>query len=109
MQDDTYNELGVAERITQNKVVALFRDHLQFTYLGNWKASPENARTSPIEEDLLRSWLEWRGSESATYAPKIIQELKRAASNPSCSLYETNKAIYSLLYYGVEILSLIHI
>ena len=103
MQDDTYNELGVAERITQNKVVALFRDHLQFTYLGNWKASPENARTSPIEEDLLRSWLEWRGSESATYAPKIIQELKRAASNPSCSLYETNKAIYSLLYYGVEI------
>ena len=38
MQDDTYNELGVAERITQNKVVALFRDHLQFTYLGNWKA-----------------------------------------------------------------------
>ena len=29
--------------------------------------------------------------------------MKRAASNPSCSLYETNKAVYSLLYYGVEI------
>ena len=25
MQDDTYNELGVAERITQNKVVALYQ------------------------------------------------------------------------------------
>lgn len=103
MLDDTYNELGAAERVTQNKVVALFRDHLQFTYLGNWKVSPENARTSPIEESLLRSWLERRGGESAVYAPKIIQTLKRAASNPSCSLYETNKAVYSLLYYGVGI------
>lgn len=103
MQDDTCNELGAAERVTQNKVVALFRDHLQFTYLGNWKASPENARTSSIEEGLLRSWLERRGGERATYASKIIQALKRAASNPALPLYETNKAVYSLLYYGVEI------
>ena len=45
---------GHSERTTQDRVVALFRDRLRYTYLGNWKDRAGNAN---IEPELLASWL----------------------------------------------------
>jgi type I restriction enzyme R subunit len=45
--------VGQIERATQNRVVALFRDRLKYTYLGNREDRPDNCN---IEEDLLRAF-----------------------------------------------------
>ncbi len=39
--------VGPTERATQDRVVALFHDRLDYTYLGNWKTrSPTSAITT---------------------------------------------------------------
>jgi type I restriction enzyme, R subunit len=45
------NVIGKAERVTQNRVIALFRDELKYRYLGDWSDRPDN---SNIEEGLLK-------------------------------------------------------
>jgi type I restriction enzyme R subunit len=47
------SEVGQIERITQNRVVNLLRDQLNYTYLGNKEKQPNNRN---IEEDLLRNF-----------------------------------------------------
>jgi type I restriction enzyme R subunit len=44
------SEIGQIERITQNRVIKLFRDELGYQYLGNWE---ERENNSNIEEELL--------------------------------------------------------
>jgi type I restriction enzyme R subunit len=44
------SDVGKAERATQNRVVALFRDELGYDYLGDWSDRPGN---SNIEDGLL--------------------------------------------------------
>ena len=93
------NGIGKPERVTQNRVIALFRDELGYRYVGDWSDRPGN---SNIEEELLRDYL-----GSASYSPEQISRaiylLKTEAENPNRSLYENNKAVYSLLRYGVEV------
>ena len=48
------NDIGQRERLTQNRVVALFRDKLSYTYLGNWEEREGNRN---IEVDRLRAFL----------------------------------------------------
>ena len=43
-------KVGDIERITQNRVVKLFKEKLGYTYLGNWEDRPNN---SNVEEELL--------------------------------------------------------
>jgi hypothetical protein len=45
--------VGHAERATQNRVIALFRDELAYRYLGEWSDRDGN---SNIEEGLVSSW-----------------------------------------------------
>ncbi|MFZ1509622.1 MAG: type I restriction endonuclease [Anaerolineae bacterium] len=89
--------IGQPERATQNRVIALFRDELGYRYLGDWTDRDDN---SNIEEGLLTAHLRRRG-----YAPAQINvalyKLRTEADNPNRSLYDNNKAIYSLLRYGV--------
>lgn len=92
------SDIGKAERETQKRVVRLFRDKLEYRYLGDWS----DRANRNIEDDLLRTWLEKRG-----YTPEQISRaldlLHREADNPTRGLYENNRAVYGLLRYGVPV------
>jgi type I restriction enzyme R subunit len=91
--------IGQPERATQNRLIALFREELGYRFLGDWSGRPHN---SNIEEGLLTDYLAGAG-----YAPEQISRaiylLRVEADNPNRSLYENNKAVYSLLRYGVPV------
>ncbi|MEJ5201489.1 MAG: HsdR family type I site-specific deoxyribonuclease [Anaerolineales bacterium] len=88
------------ERITQDRVIRLLREILGYDYLGNWVDRPNN---SNIEEDLLTDWLKKREVDETLF-PRVLYELRRAASlGEGRNLYEANRAVYTLLRYGVEI------
>ena len=93
------NVVGKAERVTQRRLIDLFRDELKYRYLGNWRDRPGN---SNIEEGLLKDYL-----TKCNYSPEQISRaiyiLKTEADNPNRSLYEKNKAVYSFLRYGVPV------
>ena len=91
--------VGQLERVTQNRVVALFRDELGYKYLGNWE---DRAGNSNIEADLLRDYLSGRGY-SETLITRAIRELTNAAGDQSKSLYDINKEVYRLLRYGAKV------
>jgi len=93
--------VGKPERATQNRVVALFRNELDYSYLGNREYRDGN---SNIEEGLLSNYLSGCGY-SQVEVSKAIHELCSEADNHSRSLYDNNKAVYSLLRYGVQVLT----
>jgi type I restriction enzyme R subunit len=91
--------LGQPERATQNRVIALFRDELGYRYLGDWSDLPAN---SNVHDGLLTAALTRAG-----YVPdqisRALHRLRTEADHPQRSLYENNKAVYSLLRYGVPV------
>ena len=91
--------IGKPERVTQNRVIALFRDELKYRYLGDKSDLPHN---SNIEEGLLTTYLT-RAGYSPEQISRAIYLLKLEAENPNRSLYDNNKAVYSLLRYGVDV------
>ena len=90
--------LGKPERATQNRVAALFREQLGFTYLGD----RSDRHNSNIDDTLLTAYLSGAG-----YVPEQISRaiylLRLDADNANRSLYDNNKAVYSLLRYGVPV------
>ena len=91
--------IGQTERATQNRVVALFRDELSYGHLGDWTDRPNN---SNIEEVLLTAYLSNCGY-NLTQISRAFDRLRTEADNPNRSLYDNNKAVYSLLRYGVPV------
>ena len=91
--------VGQRERATQNRVVRLFRDTLHYDYLGNWE---EREGNSNVEVDYLRAFLR-RCGYSDDLIRKAIFEFTKTAGDQSKSLYDVNKAVYSLLRYGVQV------
>ncbi|HXB68350.1 MAG TPA: HsdR family type I site-specific deoxyribonuclease [Candidatus Acidoferrales bacterium] len=91
--------IGIPERATQNRVIALFRDELHYRYLGDWTHRDNN---SNIEETLLTPYL-----SKAGYTPpqisKAIYDLRTEANHHGRNLYGNNEAVYSLLRYGVPV------
>lgn len=87
------------ERHTQDRVIKLFKEQLDYTCLGNWKDREDNGN---IESERLTNWLEKQG-HSETLITKVLYDLKKASAIGSGrNLYDANKAIYSLLRYGVK-------
>lgn len=86
------------ERITQNRIIQLFQEQLGYTYYGNWEKREHN---SNVEQEILKKNLLERGY-SETLANKAVKEVYDAANTNAGSLYERNKAMYSLLRYGVK-------
>ena len=91
--------IGQAERATQNRIIALFRDELGYRTLGDWTDRPNN---SNIEDGLLSTYLTKSGY-SLTQVSRALDRLHTEAGNPNRSLYDNNKAVYSLLRYGVPV------
>ena len=81
------------ERVSQNRVVKLFKEELNYTYLGDWE---EREGNSNIEEEYLTNYLKHKGYSDG-HISKAIFELQQVATNFSDSLYTTNKNVYSKL------------
>lgn len=91
--------IGQPERATQNRVAAFFCDELGYRSLGDWTDRPGN---SNIEVALLTAYLSKRGYSTAQIG-RALDRLHAEAINPNRSLYDNNKAVYSLLRYGVQV------
>jgi type I restriction enzyme, R subunit len=91
--------IGQPERVTQNRVISLFRDELGYRYLGDWSDREDN---SNVEEDLLSAWLTRNGHTQAQINAALFR-LRAEADNHSRSLYHNNQAVYGLLRYGVPV------
>lgn len=92
-------KVGQIERETQNRIVALFKNELKYTYLGNWEERPDNKN---IEEALLTAYLTKKGY-NRTLIAKAIYDLHSTSNNYNEDLYNINKNVYSLLRYGVKV------
>ncbi len=90
--------IGVPERTTQNRVIALFRDELGYRYLDD-RSDFEN---SNIWEEHLTTWLSKSGYTPAQIS-RAVELLRREADNSHRTLFQNNKAVYSLLHYGVPV------
>ena len=91
--------IGKPERITQQRVIALFRDQLHYEYLGDWSERPDNCC---VEQALLRRWLEGRGY-GAAQIDRALDVLGRDLGHTGRDLYHDNLALYQRLRYGVPV------
>ena len=93
-------KINEAERKTQDRVLALFRDRaaLDYEYLGDLRYETN----SNIMDDKLTAWLIERGYSKAL-ANKAVFELNKAAGNLLQGLYKANQEVYSLLKYGAKV------
>jgi type I restriction enzyme R subunit len=91
--------VGKPERATQNRVIRLFHEELDYRYLGDWT---DRAGNSNIEEVLLKDHLQKNGYSTAQIN-RAVDLLHRDADNHNRSLYGNNKEVYKLLRYGVPV------
>lgn len=92
--------IGELERKTQNRVVRFFEDHLGYDVLGDWHDRDVN---SHIERGLLTDWLSAQG-HSGTVIARVLREVDISCTiGGGRNLYDANKALYSLLRYGVKV------
>jgi type I restriction enzyme R subunit len=92
--------VGQIEKKTQQRVVKLFREQLDYDYLGDWTDREDNRN---IEEELLRTFLRDRQGYDEALIERALHLLDRAADDTSKSLYDRNRAVYDLLRYGVKV------
>ena len=93
------NTIAPSERVTQNRIVKLFQDELNYHYLGHWQ---DRSGNSNIEETLLSDHLT-RQNYTPAQITQALYKLRTAANKPTRSLYDNNKAVYALLYYGIQV------
>ena len=77
-------------------------DQINKRIIGPLAAANNLSDNSNVEEELLTAYLAKRG-----YAPRqiagVLHRLRVEATNPNRSLYENNRAVYTLLRYGVQV------
>ena len=91
--------VGNLEEVTQERVIKLFTEKLDYKYLGDWTDRPNNKN---IEEKLVQSYLRDRGY-SENLIKRAIDKLTKTADNQIDKLYYVNKDVYSLIRYGVTV------
>jgi len=96
--------IGQRERATQNRVVELFKNTLDYKYYSyngrDWQDRPNN---SNIEEAYLRAWLVGQGTDEALITNAIRQFKQAATMGDGKKLYHANQDVYSFLRYGVKV------
>lgn len=90
--------VGQRERKTQDRIVKLFRDKMDYSYLGNW----EERENSNVEEELLIRFLK-KQNYSDVLIKRALYQLNQVVSNQNKALYDINKEVYSLLRYGIQV------
>lgn len=91
------------EKATQNRLIALFQDQLDYTYLGNWHSGQyNNEDNSNVMTTLLTANLQKRGYADH-WINKAIHKIKQEMGNHTKSLYQRNQSFYQSLRYGMKI------
>ena len=93
------SDVGQIERSTQNRILQLFQERLDYKNLGDWQDRPDNKN---VEEELLQQWMEQQNYEQSLIN-NAIHQLSRAAGIRMDDLYDSNKRVYRMLRYGVDI------
>jgi len=94
------SEVGQKEILTQKHVIQLFKNELDYDYLGHWQDREGN---SNIEEGPLADWLRRR-----KYSDKVINKVLYHLGNAktvsgSKTLCDANREVYGMLRYGVKV------
>lgn len=92
--------IGKPEWESQRRIIDLFKNELDYTYLGDWSDRDGN---SNIEEGLLTDYLTGKAGYSQTQVNAVIHRLRTEADHSHRGLYGNNKAVYELLRYGVSV------
>ena len=92
------SEVGQRERVTQNRIVKLFRNDLGYRYLGNL----QDLNNKNIREHDLTQWLKSRNVSDGLIQKALRQLDAAAALGEGKKLYYANKEVYRLLRYGVK-------
>lgn len=87
------------ERTTQSRIVGLFRGRLGYADLGDWT---DRVNNRDVEDGLLKTYLA-RKKYSPAQIGEAIRQLQHATEHRRQSLYERNRAVYSLLRYGAKV------
>src|SRR5690606_11198559 len=82
MTGSSKSKVGKLERETQNRLVALMQNELQYRYLGNWEERDNN---SNVEEEILSNWLLHKKQYSQNLVTKAIYEFTKATNDQSKS------------------------
>ena len=90
------------EKDTQKRVIELFQDVLNYTYLGNWTDSV--AENSNIIPEDLAVWLRRQKHETNIISKAVDQLQQTAKIGGSRTLYDANFGVYELLRYGAKVL-----
>ena len=91
--------IGQIERKTQNRVVKLFQNTLNYRYLGDLNGQDNKN----IREDDLTTWLAKRGVSAELINGVIMLLQKENYVGGGHRLYDANQAIYRLLRYGAKV------
>ncbi len=92
--------VGQREILTQQRVIAFFRDVLDCVYLGDWKDRADNGN---VEMALLINWLKRQGHSDKIVEKTLFEFNKAATLGGSKTLYDANREVYDLLRYGVKV------
>lgn len=99
MEDVLMGKVGQKELVTQQRVIDLFQEQLQWEYLGNWHHRDNNRN---VEESILTPWLKKRGVNDALITRALRQLDQASALGEGKTLYYANKDVYNLLRYGIK-------
>jgi len=93
------SNVGAIERITQKRIIKLFKDELGYRNLGNLHGSVNYN----INEELLKAFL-----KKQNYSEELIKNALRNLNketdlNNAPNLYKANENIYNLLRYGIKV------
>ena len=92
--------IGQIERATQNRIVQLFQQQLHYRYIGNLEDDDYNTN---LREADLNAFLSKKGYSKNLIGKAITDFKKVIAINSTDDLYQANKAVYSVLRYGLQI------